>query len=156
MIFLQGIMTLFCRTVLLTFIILNPYFYPAHAEIVWECLCVLIFIASWFGFNRNVIFLHSIITWFCRTVSLTFIFVLWLYNCIQATIIVWNSADTIVSLLISGSYTVLFFDGLVKMLKPQSIKVMRPDLKKRVSIIAVMLWVCWQYFTIFLAKSIIL
>jgi len=34
---------------------------------------------------------------------------------------------------ISGTYGVLFFDGLVKTLKPKSIKVMRPDLKKRVS-----------------------
>jgi len=38
------------------------------------------------------------------------------------------------TLFVSGTYTVLFFDGLVKILKPQCIKVMRPDLKKRVNI----------------------
>jgi len=37
-------------------------------------------------------------------------------------------------LFVLGTYTVLFFDGLVKILKPQCIKVMRPDLKKRVNI----------------------
>jgi len=41
------------------------------------------------------------------------------------------------SLYITGTYTVLFFDGLVKALNPKSIKVMRPDLKKRVSGICV-------------------
>jgi len=36
--------------------------------------------------------------------------------------------------VISDTYTVLFFDGLLKTLKPQSIKVLRPDLKKRVNV----------------------
>jgi len=50
----------------------------------------------------------------------------------------------LLSLFISGTYTVLFFDGLVKMLKPQCIKVMRPDLKKRVSFVSFSKIYRWQ------------